>query len=148
MQNPFTTASGFAVHRGSLARANSVKSMRESNRKLRQELIDNGTLVPINDTQLRLTRTHVFNTPSQVASVMCGGNRNGLDEWRTTAAVDLARPAGATPGANSRPPSRLCSDRLLKATTRPRRAGRRTRAVPEPACRGRTDTGPCRSCRG
>lgn len=86
------TLTGFTVLEGSLARANPVASMREPNRRLRQALIDDGTLVPYGDQQFRLTRDHEFNSPSQAASVMCAGNRNGLGDWKDDRGRRLAPP--------------------------------------------------------
>ncbi|PVC89275.1 hypothetical protein DBP19_21970 [Streptomyces sp. CS090A] len=84
---------GFTVRKGSLARANAVASMREPNRRLRQALMDEGVLVPYGDQQLRLARDHEFNSPSQAASVMCAGNRNGLGDWKDDNGHRLAPPS-------------------------------------------------------
>ncbi len=50
--------------------------------ELRKELVAEGTLVKKNGFY-RFTKDATFSSPSAAASVICGGNANGLTEWRT-----------------------------------------------------------------
>ena len=75
---------GFLVLKGSQA----VLSERPSTeqypyaRLLRQKLLDNGFLVR-NEKYLEFTRDTEFTSPSAAASVIHGGNANGLIAWKT-----------------------------------------------------------------
>jgi Domain of unknown function (DUF4357) len=72
---------GFAVMVGALGRAE-TKVMTPSYKEKRNRLILEGVLSPQGDRQLRLTKTYVFDSPSQAASVLSGGSKNGRDAWR------------------------------------------------------------------
>jgi len=72
---------GFTVLEGALGRREK-KVMTAAYERLRESLIEDGTLVEYGAAQLRLTRTYVFDSPSSAASVLAGGSKNGRDEWR------------------------------------------------------------------
>lgn len=78
------TPDGFVVFQGSTA----VMQQRESAKKypylltLRNQLIDNKTLVPKGDFY-EFTKDTEFSSPSAAAAVIEGGSANGLIEWRT-----------------------------------------------------------------
>ncbi|MGY1592264.1 GIY-YIG nuclease family protein [Geodermatophilus sp. SYSU D00708] len=72
---------GFAVLTGALGRAE-TKVMTSSYKDKRNRLIMEGVLASHGDRQLRLTKTYVFDSPSQAASVLSGGSKNGRDAWR------------------------------------------------------------------
>ncbi len=72
---------GFTVLEGALGRREK-KVMTPAYEALRERLVNNGTLVEHGETQLRLTKTYVFDSPSSAASVLAGGSKNGRDEWR------------------------------------------------------------------
>ncbi|MBL7500511.1 GIY-YIG nuclease family protein [Frankia sp. CN7] len=74
-------ARGFVVLDGALGRA-ATKVMNPAYRQLRQQLIDEGVLIPHGNDQIRLTKNYVFNSPSSAASVLTGGSKNGRTEWK------------------------------------------------------------------
>lgn len=57
---------------------------------LRRKLTEDGLLVPHGDEQFRLTKTYVFVSPSNAASVLSGGSKNGRIEWRDADGRTLA----------------------------------------------------------
>ena len=78
------TPDGFVVFQGSTA----VLQERESAKRypyvltLRNQLIDNGTLIK-NNGFYEFTKDTEFSSPSAAAAVIEGGSANGLIEWRT-----------------------------------------------------------------
>lgn len=72
---------GFTVLEGALGRREK-KVMTAAYERLRQSLIEDGTLVEHGADQLRLTKTYAFDSPSSAASVLAGGSKNGRDEWK------------------------------------------------------------------
>jgi hypothetical protein len=72
---------GFTVLEGACGRREK-KVMTSAYERLRDKLIEDGTLVEHGTGQLRLTRTYVFDSPSSAASVLAGGSKNGRDEWK------------------------------------------------------------------
>lgn len=74
----------FVVLRDSQAFATETESCSPSYKELRRQLLDNGVLVrdPNNPDILRFSQDYEFQTPSQAAAVVYGGNQNGLLEWR------------------------------------------------------------------
>ncbi|GAB3198145.1 GIY-YIG nuclease family protein [Geodermatophilus arenarius] len=72
---------GFAVLAGALGRSE-AKVMTPSYKEARDRLIAERVLVPHGDKQLRLTKTYLFDSPSQAASVLAAGSKNGRDAWR------------------------------------------------------------------
>lgn len=74
-------ARGFLVREGALGRA-LTKTMNPGYQLLRERLRVEGLLVPHGTEQLRLTRDYLFDSPSQAASVLTGGSKNGRDVWR------------------------------------------------------------------
>ena len=81
-------ARGFVVLEGGLARLEE-NVMLPGYQQLRHRLIAEGVLVPTNETQYRLTRNVVFDSPSAAASVLSGGSKNGRTEWKTADGVTL-----------------------------------------------------------
>jgi hypothetical protein len=76
---------GFVVYKGSQAvgatRQSSVKNKNWAYQK-RQELVASGVLKEEGDF-LRFTSDYEFASPSAAASVVRGGNSNGLTNWKT-----------------------------------------------------------------
>ena len=75
------TDEGIVVLEGSDATATTYKSLTGNMAALRQVLIEAGTLVP-SETKLRLTRDHLFKSPSQAAGVLAGYSINGREYWK------------------------------------------------------------------
>lgn len=71
---------GFVVTQRSKARITTNKILQANNR-LREELIENGVLRK-KENHLEFTRDYRFDYPSSAASVVSGGNYNGLDYWK------------------------------------------------------------------
>jgi hypothetical protein len=78
---------GFLVLEGSLGRREK-KMMMPSNEQLRDRLIQEGIMVEEGE-HVRLTKSHLFESPSAAASVMSGGHKNGRIEWRDGDGVTL-----------------------------------------------------------
>ncbi len=84
------TSDGFIVLKGSAA----VLQERPSTQKypyaaqLRQQLIDDGVLVP-SEKQLIFEKDYEFSSPSAAASVIHGGQANGLMAWVSADGVSL-----------------------------------------------------------
>jgi hypothetical protein len=49
--------------------------------QLRDRLLQEGILVEDGEN-VKLTKSHLFDSPSAAASVLSGGNKNGRTEWR------------------------------------------------------------------
>jgi len=75
------TDEGMVVLEGSDATAMTYKSLTGSMAAIRQTLIESGALAP-SDTNLRLTRDHLFKSPSQAAGVLVGYSINGREHWK------------------------------------------------------------------
>ncbi|MCU1617913.1 MAG: hypothetical protein JWO98_5453 [Frankiales bacterium] len=75
------TDEGMVVFEGSEAIATTFKSITGSMMALRQALIESGALVQ-SGANLRLTRDHLFKSPSQAGGVMAGYSINGREYWR------------------------------------------------------------------
>jgi hypothetical protein len=75
------TAEGFVVYDGSLARIDSVPSIHPYLQSHRERLQAEGVLVPAGG-HLRLTRAHLFDSPSTAAGVILGRSANGRIEWK------------------------------------------------------------------
>lgn len=71
---------GFLVFEGALGRKQKMV-MVPGYEQLRDRLIQEGILVEDGE-HLRLTKSHLFDSPSAAASVLSGGNKNGRTEWR------------------------------------------------------------------
>ncbi|MBF6093476.1 GIY-YIG nuclease family protein [Nocardia cyriacigeorgica] len=53
-------------------------------RRLREQLVQDGTIAPAPGGGLRFTRAHVFSSPSAAGAVVVGRSINGRTDWRTT----------------------------------------------------------------
>ena len=76
-----STDEGMVVLEGSDATTTTYKSLTSSMAALRQVLIESGTLT-LCETTLRLTRDHLFKSPSQAAGVLAGYSINGREYWK------------------------------------------------------------------
>jgi hypothetical protein len=84
------TDEGFVVFAGALARAATVESMPDWAKNFRQQLMDSGALVPIeNGESLRLTTDYKFNSPSAAAATLLGRSAAGPEEWKDTGGKSL-----------------------------------------------------------
>jgi Domain of unknown function (DUF4357) len=83
------TDEGVVVLAGSEAAATIRQSLSVGYRNLRDRLVQTGVLAA-SGTKLRLTRDHLFNSPSQAAAVLVGYSINGRDCWRTSAGQTYA----------------------------------------------------------
>ncbi len=77
----FDRPDGFLVQEGSLARATTVASIGRGVLQTREQLVADGTLIE-DGLQLRLTKPHNFDSPSQAAGVFLGRSANGRIEWK------------------------------------------------------------------
>lgn len=75
------TDEGIVVFEGSEAAAATYKSLTGGMAALRQALVESGALVQSGE-HLRLTRDHLFKSPSQAGGVMAGYSINGRENWR------------------------------------------------------------------
>ena len=75
------TDEGMVVLEGSDATSKTYKSLTGGMAVLRQSLIESGTLAP-SESKLRLTRDHLFKSPSQAAGVLAGYSINGREYWK------------------------------------------------------------------
>jgi hypothetical protein len=94
------TPEGFVVFDGSLARIDSVPSIHPYLRTQRERLQAEGVLVP-SGGHLRLTRAHLFDSPSTAAGVLLGRSANGRMEWRTASGQTLKAMQEAALGEES-----------------------------------------------
>jgi hypothetical protein len=82
------TSEGFIVLKDSFACKVTSRSIMESWLKLRQKLINAGTLVPDND-KLRFTSDTIFTSPSAASSIVLGRQSSGPLEWKTENGISL-----------------------------------------------------------
>lgn len=78
------TANGFVIYHGSTAVITELPSLQQwvpHVASIRKQMIDNGTLVS-KDGFLHFTKDAEFASPSTAAAAICGGNANGLTEWK------------------------------------------------------------------
>lgn len=73
------TDEGFLVLKGSTA-ARNIGSLGDGYRALRDKLVQEQTLVEQSDKYV-FQKDYLFSSPSAAASVVAGGNRNGLQLW-------------------------------------------------------------------
>lgn len=78
---------GFLVFEDAVGRKEK-KVMMPSYEQLRDRLVQEGILVEDGD-HVRLTKSHLFDSPSAAASALSGGNKNGRTEWRDAAGRTL-----------------------------------------------------------
>jgi hypothetical protein len=75
---------GFLVLANSLARLTETPSLQQDRRDLRRQMLDGGLFVT-EGSSLRLTRDHLFRSPSLAASVFLAKSANGRTEWKDKA---------------------------------------------------------------
>lgn len=78
---------GFLVFEGAFGRK-MKRVMMPGYEQLRERLLQEGILVVEGD-HVKLTKSHLFDSPSAAASVLSGGNKNGRTEWRDAAGRTL-----------------------------------------------------------
>ena len=76
-----TTSDGFVVFKGSKVATSTVPSITSNFKRLRKELLENGSIVQ-NDDYLEFSEDYVFSSPSTAAAMVLGRNANGLTEWK------------------------------------------------------------------
>jgi hypothetical protein len=89
---------GFLVKEGALGRAQ-TKTMDPGYELKRNRLRIEGVLVGHGEDQLMLTRDYLFDSPSQAASVLSGGSKNGRESWRDSHGRTLKQNQGAEAAA-------------------------------------------------
>jgi hypothetical protein len=94
------TPEGFVVFEGSHARIDSVPSIHPYLQTQRDRLQAEGVLVP-DGGHLRLTRAHLFDSPSTAAGVLLGRSANGRIEWKTSSGQTLKAMQEAALGETS-----------------------------------------------
>ena len=77
-----STDEGFVVFSGSRGDAKVQDYLNPGWKDRRDELLANGTLV-VEGTTIRFTQDVLFPSPSTAAAVVCGGNRNGREVWKS-----------------------------------------------------------------
>jgi hypothetical protein len=82
------SSEGFVVFEGSLARVDSVPSIHAYMKTHREQLQEEGVLVP-DSGYLRFTRAHLFDSPSTAAGVILGRTANGRIEWKNSSGQTL-----------------------------------------------------------
>ena len=82
---------GFVVLEGSLASGVAYKAMPIGYQKLRNQLIEQGVLIPMStdSEKMKFTQDYAFSAPSAAASVVAGASRAGSDAWKTKAGLEL-----------------------------------------------------------
>jgi Domain of unknown function (DUF4357) len=78
---------GFLVFEGAVGRK-MKRVMIPGYEQLRDRLLQEGILVEDGEN-VKLTKSHLFDSPSAAASVLSGGNKNGRTEWRDAAGRTL-----------------------------------------------------------
>lgn len=86
------TVGGFTVYAGSQAILKHRPSA-NSTKKYREKLVDKGILQH-KDDNLLFTKDHEFGSPSTAASVVRGGNSNGLIAWKNSSGKTLKEVEG------------------------------------------------------
>lgn len=77
----YESEAGFVVRAGSTARVTETNTTPAFVSSIRKELLESGVFEVIGD-KWRLTKDHLFNSPSTASSVMLGRNTNGRVEWK------------------------------------------------------------------
>lgn len=75
------TDEGMVVLEGSESSATTYKSLTGSMAAIRQVLISSGTLAS-SEKKLKMTKNHLFKSPSQAAGVLAGYSINGREYWK------------------------------------------------------------------
>lgn len=81
----YIVSDGFVVKKASVIATSVTPSMSGSLKRLRNDLIEDGTI----DFANRFTRDHIFTSPSLAAAVVMGRNANGRTEWKTARGVTI-----------------------------------------------------------
>lgn len=76
-----STSDGFLVFKNSKAAFSTSPSITDNLVKLRDTLIENGTLLE-KEGELYFPEDYLFSSPSAAASIVLGRNANGLTEWK------------------------------------------------------------------
>ena len=82
------TSGGFVVLKGSEIASSTVDSYPDGWKKLRQELINNKSIIKENG-KFVFTSDYLFNSPSAAAAIVMGRSANGLTEWKSTKGISL-----------------------------------------------------------
>lgn len=85
----FPVAEGFKVLKGSFAGDPLTPSCNEGNRKIRYQLMQEHILEKQKDGRFMFVRDYVFKSASAAASVVMGGNADGLEMWKTRSGKTL-----------------------------------------------------------
>jgi len=75
------TDEGFLIFNGSTASVEETASRNPGLHLLREKLLNDGTLLKINEKQFKFTRDYLANSSSQAASILAGQNRSGPASW-------------------------------------------------------------------
>ncbi|WP_294412493.1 GIY-YIG nuclease family protein [uncultured Ruminococcus sp.] len=76
----YIVSDGFVVKKDSVIAASTTPSMSESLKRLRTNLLSDGTI----DSTNTFTKDFIFTSPSLAAAVVMGRNANGRIEWKTS----------------------------------------------------------------
>lgn len=82
------TTSGFLVYRGSKIAQEIAPSLAHTHRRLRDSLLEDETILRINDA-LIFTKDFTFSSPSSAATIVLGRSANGLQEWKLASGLSL-----------------------------------------------------------
>lgn len=76
------TPEGFLVFKGSLASTTEAPSLREANRRQKEQLLQKGVL-QATPNGILLTQDYLFTSPSAASSLFLGRPSSGLADWKT-----------------------------------------------------------------
>ena len=76
------TEDGLIVFAGSVTNHEFTKSTHDYVKAIQEALIEDGVMELVDDETLRFAKDHVFNSPSQAASLVLARNANGWIEWK------------------------------------------------------------------
>lgn len=73
---------GFVILAGSLIRQAQTSSAPSFVVKLKEDLLNSGKLIAVNDKSYKLTENQLFKTPSGASTLVAGRSTNGWIEWK------------------------------------------------------------------
>ncbi|MGM8872454.1 GIY-YIG nuclease family protein [Psychrobacter sp. 2Y5] len=80
---------GFVILAGSLVRQAQAMSAPPFIVKLKENLLNTGKLIAVDNKSYKLTENQLFKTPSGASSLVSGGSTNGWIEWKNEAGETL-----------------------------------------------------------
>lgn len=81
----YIVSDGFVVKKDSVIAASTTPSMSESLKRLRANLLADGTI----DSTNTFSKDYIFTSPSLAAAIVMGRNANGRIEWKTNEGITI-----------------------------------------------------------